>query len=92
MKGTITFFPAAPNTNQALSILLNAMTENLDSPEVTPTAGDIVPLFAAVLELAGKLEKRLSMLDQRMAVYEAAAVSRKSAKRSGPTRRERIGR
>lgn len=73
MKNDHDFFPSSPETNKALSFLLDAMTENLHSPEVILTAGDIVPVLSAILGLSGKLEERMSMLAQQMAIYETTA-------------------
>jgi hypothetical protein len=92
MKDKDIFFPLAPKTKQALSFLFDALAENLDSPEVTVTAGDIVPLFTVILELAGKLEETMAVLDRRIAIAETAAFSRKAAQRSGSARRARSGR
>jgi len=75
MESESNFYPCAPGTNNILSLLLDAMTENLHSPKAIVTAGDIIPLFEAILGLTGKLEERVSMLAQQMAIDETAASS-----------------
>ncbi len=68
-------FHIASNTKKAISVLLDGLTETLDYPEATLTVAAVVPLFRVILELSGKLEERMSMLSQRLAICETALSS-----------------
>jgi hypothetical protein len=75
MERNIDDFHVPSNTKKAISILLDGLTETLDYPEATLTVAAVVPLFRVILELSGKLEERMSMLTQRLAVCETALSS-----------------
>jgi len=90
MEPRIVYFPLAPNTKKALSVLFDALTEGLDSPQATLTVGEAVPLFAAILQLAGKLEETIAKQGQRLAICEAAFSSSKNLKRPKSPKYERL--
>jgi hypothetical protein len=75
MEHNIDDFQIASNTKQAISVLFDGLTEALDYPEATLTIAAAVPLFRIILDLSGKLEGRMSMLSQRLAICEAALSS-----------------
>jgi hypothetical protein len=75
MERNIDDFHVPSNTKKAISILLDGLTETLDYPEATLTVAAVVPLFRVILELSGKLEERMSMLSQRLAICEIALSS-----------------
>jgi len=75
MEQYIEDFHIASDTKKAISVLLDALTRALDYPEATLTVAAAVPLFRIILELSGKLEERMSMLSQRLAIREAALSS-----------------
>ena len=72
MEHDIDDFQIAPNTKKAISVLLDGLTEALRYPEATLTVAAAVPLFRIIIEVSGKLEARVSMLSQRLAICEAA--------------------
>jgi hypothetical protein len=75
MERNIDDFHVPSNTKKAISILLDGLTETLDYPEATLTVAAVVPLLTLMLELSGKLEERMSMLSQRLAICEIALSS-----------------
>jgi hypothetical protein len=72
MNEFIACFPGGSNTKKAVSVLFHSLTERLDSPQAMLPVGEAVPLFAALLQLAGELEEILVIHNQRLAAYEAA--------------------
>jgi len=92
MEQSIVYFPLAPNADKALSVLLDALTDTLDHPEATLTAGAVVPLLTVIIELSGKLEETMLMLSQRLASCEAALSSSKDLSHPKPQRPERLSR
>jgi hypothetical protein len=78
MEQNVCYLPDARNTKKAISVLLQALTETLDYPEATLTVAAVVPLLTVILELSGKLEERMSMLSQRLAICETALSSSSS--------------
>ena len=90
MEENILYFTLAPNTRKALSVLFDALTERLDSPQATLTAREAVPIFAAMLELSSKLEETLVMHGQRLAICEAALYSSGGLNRSRSSNPERL--
>jgi hypothetical protein len=68
-------FHISSNTKTAITVLLDGLTKALDYPEATLTVAAAVPLLKVILEVSVKLEERMSMLSQRLAICEIALSS-----------------
>lgn len=76
-----THLPRTTNVKKALSVLFKSLTDRLDSPQAALTVGEAVPLFEAIIRLAGKLEETITAQGRRIAICEAVLSSSKGSTR-----------
>jgi hypothetical protein len=82
----IVYLPPTAKTEKALSAALDALAEKLSAPEVPLTGSEILPLVTATIGLAevtNNLGSAVSVLGQRIAIYEATASSEAPKPASG---------
>jgi hypothetical protein len=81
MNYTRTNLLCTTNAEKALSALFKSLTDRLDSPQAALTIGETVPLFEAVIRLAGNLEESIAAQGRRIVICEATLFSSKGSTR-----------
>ena len=82
----IVCLPPTTKTEKTLSGMLDVLAAKLSAPETPLTGSEILPLVTATLglaELTGRLGETVSVLSQRIAIYEATASSEAPKPASG---------